>query len=101
MLFIMRATIANGAGNKMVKGNMEATINKIMEDVRPKEAYFTVDKGQRTIYFIVDVEKASDMPKMLEPLWLALEADVDIIPAMSASDFAAAAPGIANAVSRY
>jgi hypothetical protein len=97
----MRATIPVLAGNEMVKGNMEATLNKIMEDVRPKEAYFAIENGQRTIYFIVDVEKASDMPRLAEPLWLALEADVEVIPTMSASDFGEAAPGIARVVSRY
>jgi hypothetical protein len=72
-----------------------------MEDLKPDSAYFTVDKGQRTLFLVVNVDKASEMPRYVEPLWLALEADVEVIPAMSASEFADAAPVLGQVVPRY
>lgn len=101
MHFIIKATIPNAAGNKLVKGDMEATFNKVMGDVRPEAAYFAVDNGQRTVYMIVDVADSADMVRVAEPLWLALEANVETIPAMTAEEFATAGAKIGEVVAKY
>ena len=89
------------AGNKLVKGDMQATFDKIMADLKPEQVFFSVDKGQRTIYFLVNLQNSGDMVRVAEPLWLALEADVECIPTMTSEEFAAAGPTIGKVVSRY
>lgn len=102
MNFIVRATIPNTAGNQLVKGPaMGDILGKVMGDVRPQATYFTIDKGQRTIYFIVDVAEGYQWPRVVEALWLGLQADVDVIPAMSQAEFEKAMPIIQQTVARY
>src|SRR5213078_518751 len=94
MLFIVKATIPNDAGNEMVKSGpaMKALIDKVMGDVKPEAAYFAVAEGQRTLFLVVDIDKSEEMVRIGEPLWLGLEADVDVYPCMSVSDFDKAGP---------
>jgi len=99
--FIIRATIPNSAGNKLVKGDMQATFDKIMADVKPEHVFFSVDRGQRTVYMVVNLQNSADMVRVAEPLWLALEAEVECIPTMTAEEFGAAGASIAQVVSKY
>jgi hypothetical protein len=103
MLFIVKATIPNDAGNEMVKSGpaMQALMDKIMGDVRPEAAYFSIADGQRTLFLVVNIEKAEEMVRLAEPLWLGIEADVDVFPAMSVSDFDKAGPIIGSIVPKY
>jgi hypothetical protein len=89
------------AGNKLVKGNMQAIFDKIMADVKPEQVFFSVEKGQRTIYFLVNLQNSGDMVRVAEPLWLALDADVECIPTMTAEEFGAAGPSLGQIVSKY
>ena len=43
-------------------------MDTIMADIKPEAAYFAIDGGQRTIYFVVTVENAEDIPGIAEPL---------------------------------
>ena len=46
--------------------------------------------GQRTGIFIIDLAKASDIPALAEPWFLAFNAEVEIHPVMVPADLAAA-----------
>lgn len=99
MRFIVKATLPVDTGNEFVRSpNMAAVVDKVMGDLRPEAAYFAVEMGQRTIYFIVSVEKTSEITRICEPLWLALSADVELIPAMSQEDFGEAMASIGEVV---
>src|SRR5687767_10211407 len=89
MLFIVKATIPNEAGNEMVRSGpaMKALLDKVLGDVKPEAAYFSVADGQRTLFLVVNIDEAEEMVRIAEPLWLGFEADVDVYPAMSVSDF--------------
>ena len=80
---------------------MKATFEKIMGDIRPQAAYFSIADGQRTLFLIVEVNDAADMPRIAEPLWLALKADVEVYPAMDVGEFDKAGPVIGEIVSKY
>jgi hypothetical protein len=103
MLFIVKATIPNEAGNEMVRSGpaMQALLDKIMSDIRPEAAYFSVADGQRTLFLIVNIDAGEEMVRIAEPLWLGVEADIDIYPAMSVSDFDKAGPIIGSVVPKY
>jgi hypothetical protein len=101
MHFLIRATIPVDAGNAMVKGDMDATMAKVMGDVRPEAAYFAVADGQRTIFMIVDIAEAAELTRVVEPLWLAFEADVEAMPVLTQDDFGKAGPIIAGVVAKY
>jgi len=103
MLFIIKATIPNDAGNDMVRSGagMKELINTIMGDVKPEAAYFAIADGQRTLFMIANIDKPEEMVRLAEPLWLGVEADVDVYPAMSAEDFEKAAPILGGIVPNY
>jgi Domain of unknown function (DUF3303) len=99
--FIVKATLPVDAGNRLIKGNMQATFDKVLADVRPEHVYFSVADGQRTIFMIVDLPNPTDMVRVGEPLWLALEADVEVFPAMTSEEFAAVGPSLGQMISKY
>jgi hypothetical protein len=101
--FIIRATIPNTLGNALMRdgAKMERTFQNIIDDLKPETVYYCLEKGQRTIYFIVNVEKESDWPRFGEPLWLGLQADVEVILAMTQDQFMAAQPVIQGVVPKY
>jgi hypothetical protein len=102
MRFILKATLPIDSGNDFVRDpQMGAIMEKVMGDIRPEAAYFAVEMGQRTVYFIVSVEKSSEITCLAEPLWLAFNADVEMIPVMNQEDFGEAMRTISDIVSRY
>ena len=51
MKFLIRATIPVVAGNAFVKSaGWQGKMDQIMGDIKPETAYFTLDRGQRTLY---------------------------------------------------
>ena len=99
---LIRATIPVAAGNAFVKSaDWQGKMDQIMGDNKPETAYFTLDRGQRTLYLLVDVEHSHQLPTPAEPLWHTFQADVDFIPTMTQEDFGAAMPGIEAVIKKY
>lgn len=102
MRFLIRATMPVAAGNAFLKSEgWQAKMDQIMGDIKPETAYFTLDRGQRTIYMLVNVEHSHQLPSLAEPLWHTFQADVEFIPTMTQEDFGAAMPGIEAAIKKY
>jgi len=100
--FLMKVTIPVDVGNELVRGpDMAGKINEIMEFVRPEAAYFAVGDGQRSMFLIVNADEASELPRLVEPFWLAFEADIEVTPVMSQADFEKAATHIAEAARKF
>ncbi len=103
MRFRVRATIPVDAGNDMIRSGagMQELLDKLMADIRPEAVYFCAEAGQRTVYMVVTIAETSELPRIAEPLWLALSCDVEFIPAMSQEDFGAAMGHVAAAGAKY
>ena len=102
MHFLVRATIPVEVGNTMIHDpNMGKKIEDVMGDLKPEAVYFCVDKGQRTIYFLINPQDSSELPGICEPLWNAFKADNEFIPAMAQEDFAKAGPIIERVSKKY
>lgn len=69
-------------------GSVGQKMQKIMEAIKPEAAYFTSQDGCRGGVLIVDMKKASDIPKLAEPWFLTFNANVEFRPAMTAEDLA-------------
>ena len=65
---------------------MGETIQAIMEDLKPEAAYFTDVDGDRGGYFIVNMDDASQIPAVLEPLFQALDATIKVHVVMTPED---------------
>ena len=87
MRMMLKINIPIEAGNRGVKDGslpkiLEATISKL----RPEAAYFLADSGLRSAIIFFDLREASDIPAIVEPLFLGLGAEVELVPVMNADD---------------
>lgn len=79
-------------GDALVKeGRIGETMESILEDLKPEAAYFTAVEGTRGGYLVVNMDDASQIPAMAEPLLLGLGATVQMHPVMTPEDLRGAA----------
>jgi hypothetical protein len=91
MRMIMHVYIPNEVFNTAAKdGTAGAKMQKILAEQKPEAAYFTEYHGQRSGILIVDLKNASEIPKFAEPWFLQFNAKVELHPAMTPQDLAAA-----------
>ncbi len=101
MRFLIKVSIPVEAGNAAAKKNGFKVIRTILEQQKPEAAYFIADGGRRTGILIMDLKDASDIPRIAEPWFLALNAGIEATPAMLPDDLQKAAPAIEQAVKKY
>ena len=102
MRFIVKATIPVEAGNALVRDpNFGKKMEDILADLKPDAVYYTLENGQRTICFVLQIADVSQFPAIFEPLWLALKAGIECLPAMDQAEFAKAVPAIERAAKKY
>ena len=74
MRFMITFRIPMEQGNAMIKnGSLDRTVRSILEDLQPQAAYFTTVEGARSGWIVVDMDDASQIPAMVEPLFLGQE----------------------------
>ena len=100
MRFLMKVSFPVEAGNKAAKDGF-SVIPKILEEQRPEAAYFIAEGGTRTGMLIVNLESESDIPALAEPWFLALNASIELTPAMVPADLQKAGASVAKAVKKY
>jgi hypothetical protein len=102
MRAMMKVIIPVETGNAaMQNGSLNPTIQRILAELKPEAAYFTLDNGERTCYLFFDMQKSSQMPAIAEPWFQAFNAKPTILPVMTMQDIAEAGPGIEKAVKSY
>jgi hypothetical protein len=74
-------------GDQLIKeGRIGETMGSILDELQPEAAYFTDVEGTRGGFLVVNMEDASQMPAMTEPLLLGVGATVHMQPVMTAED---------------
>ena len=102
MRVLVKVTIPTEAGNKMIKRpDFPETMKGILAALKPEAAYYLSLGGQRCCLFITNLESSAQIPGVAEPFWLAMGADVEILPVMNQEDFNQAGPSIAEAARKY
>ncbi|MBZ4324332.1 hypothetical protein [Streptomyces huiliensis] len=87
MRTLLRARMDTHTANEAIRnGSMGATVQEILEQVRPEAAYFTCMDGGRTCLLVFDMRDSSQMPALLERFFLDMEAEVELIPVMNADE---------------
>ena len=100
MRFLVKVSIPVEAGNAAAKEGF-AVVRTILERQKPEAAYFIADGGQRTGILIIDIADAAELPRIAEPWFLALNASVEVTPAMVPEDLQRAATAIEQAVRAF
>lgn len=102
MRFLVKARMDVEKANELARaGKLGSTIQSIVEDLKPEAAYFVADEGQRTAILVLNMDDPSQLPAVAEPLFLALNAEVEATPAMVAEDLAKAGQDIEAAARKY
>lgn len=100
MRFLFKISWPVEAGNAAVKEGLKA-IPQILEEQKPEAVYFIVEGGKRTTIMVINVDDASQLPAIAEPWFLAVNASIEITPAMVPEDLQKAGPAIEHAVQTY
>ncbi len=87
MRVMIKVTIPVERGNAAVS---DGSIGKIMQSVmgalKPEAAYFLPMGGERAALIFCDLQDASQIPAAIEPLFIGLNASIEMTPAMNADD---------------
>jgi hypothetical protein len=77
--------------NTFVKnGTIGAKMRAILEDAKPEHVWMSERDGKRGGIVVVDVNSASDIPRLAEPWFLTLNAQVEFRIAMTPQELGAA-----------
>jgi hypothetical protein len=102
MRFMLTFRSTPEKGNEMIKnGTLPQTIQTILEDLKPEAAYFGDIEGARGGYLVVNMDDASQMPALSEPLFLGLGATVQAHPVMVPEDLEKAGPDLQQVAQKY
>lgn len=92
MRIMLAFSIHPEKGDALIKeGRIGETMESILQELQPEAAYFTDVEGTRGRYLVVNMEDASQIPTMTEPLFLGLGASVHMQPVMTPEDLRGAA----------
>jgi hypothetical protein len=87
MRMLLKVTLPVEAANNAVKsGTMPKLMEQFMADLKPEASYFLPENGKRTMFIFFDLKDPSQIPEIVEPLFMELNAAVELTPAMSADD---------------
>jgi hypothetical protein len=87
MKMLLTVAIPHEPFNALVKsGKAGETLGRILDAIKPEAAYFTEQDGTRGGVFVVDVQKASDVPSIAEPFFLNFQASCKFRILMSPED---------------
>ncbi len=91
MRMMLRWTVPVEKGNETIKdGSLAATIEALMEELKPEAAYFWPEGGERGGMIVFDMADSAQIPVIAEPLFMHLDVAVEFIPVMNADDLKAA-----------
>ncbi|HVV48138.1 MAG TPA: hypothetical protein VHO06_00625 [Polyangia bacterium] len=90
MRTLLKVTVPVEAGNKAVRdGSMQQIIQATVERIRPEAVYFVEQGGERCGFFFFDLKDVTDIPTIGEPIFQALNARLELSPAMNPQDLQA------------
>jgi hypothetical protein len=87
MRMMLKILIPTEAGNHTIKDGSPGTIlETTMSKLKPEAAYFVAQDGLRSAMMFFDMKDASNIPGIVEPLFLGLNAEIELLPVMNADD---------------
>ena len=87
MRMMLKILIPTEAGNHTIKdGSLGTILETTMSKLKPEAAYFVAQDGLRSAMMFFDMKDAADIPGIVEPLFLGLNAEIELLPVMNADD---------------
>ncbi len=87
MRMMLKVRIPTEAGNRTIKdGSMPDVIEAVIDRLKPEAAYFFLEGGLRTAMIFFEMHDVSDIPAIVEPAFVGMDAKVALVPVMNADD---------------
>lgn len=87
MRVMLKFTLPVEKGNQAFNdGSLGKTMESVMNKLKPEAAYFGTSDGRRGGMLFLDLAEPSQIVEAVEPLFLNLNAAVDIVPVMNGDD---------------
>ncbi len=87
MRMMLRMWMPVETGNSAIKdGSLPRAFQSLTERLKPEAAYFFSDEGKRSAMFVFDMQDASQIPAIVEPLFMGMNVAVALCPVMNAAD---------------
>ena len=86
MRMMLKIMIPTEAGNRTIK---DGSLPKVLEGAMARlnaEAAYVAENGVRTAMIFFDMRNSSDIPAIVEPLFMGIDAEVELLPVMNADD---------------
>jgi hypothetical protein len=87
MRCIIQVELPIEAGNAgIMSGKVPEVIGATVAKWKPEASYFFPTNGKRSMLMVVNLDDASQIPALVEPFFLSLNAQVQITPCMNLDD---------------
>jgi hypothetical protein len=101
MRFLMKWEMPTEAGNAALQDpKFGDKVMGMLKEMKAEAAYFTTLNGNRGGYIVINMDDASQMVAMAEPLFFGFKAKVEFIPVMLPEDLAKGMPGAAKVMKK-
>ena len=102
MRFMLTFRVPPEEGNAAMKeGSFMSAFQSVVEELQPEAAYFTPIEGARGGYLIINMDDASQIPAITEPLFLGMGATVQVHPVFTLDDVPRITESIEQARQKY
>jgi hypothetical protein len=102
MRFMLTLRVPPEQGNAAMKdGSFMSAFQSVMEELEPEAAYFAEIEGARGGYIVVNIDDASQLPAICEPLFLGLNATVQVSPVFTLDDMPRVTEAVEQARQKY
>ncbi len=87
MRMMLKVTFPTEVANRTIKdGSFQNIIESTMAKLKPEASYFLANEGCRCGMLFFDMQDASEIPAIVEPLFASLSVSVEIQPVMNGDD---------------
>jgi len=87
MRMMMKMQLDTEAASRVIAdGSMPGVMEETFARLKPEAAYFGPENGIRTAFIVFDLQDASQLPTITEPLFRNLKANIQMFPVMDRED---------------
>lgn len=87
MRMMLKIKMPTEIGNRAIKdGSLGKLLEGTLSRLKAEAAYFISEDGERCALVFFDMKDSSDIPPIAEPLFVGLNAKIELVPAMNVDD---------------
>jgi hypothetical protein len=87
MRMMLKVVVDTAAGNEALRnGSLAKIVQTVVEQLKPEAAYFAPEDGQRAMFLVFDLANPSQIPAVVEPMFVGSRARVTLTPCMNYED---------------